>query len=308
MINVLEKKCPSKFRREPNKEGSSMPAETSNSSQKKVVLITGASSGFGLAACRVFLQKGWKVYAALRGGVKRRDLFEGMPLEIIDLDLCDREQIKSTVSLFANLRLDALINNAGYGVFGAAEDVSEEDLRRQMEVNFVGTFLLTQGLLPNLRQHKGAVITVSSVVGRHALPLTSAYCASKFAVEGWMESMAMELAPFGVDCYLIEPGTYPTSFGSGIKWAKSSATYESAIAGYDNLRRKVYDDAKNRKVENIGKKMFQLADSRPRSLRHPMGPDAHATMIAARIVPPNMMHRVATLFLNYLQRRDTKAL
>lgn len=289
-----------------------MLAETESFSPGKAVLITGASSGFGLAACEIFLKRGWKVYAAVRGGMARKDLFAHLgayhpsQFELLPLDLCVRSSISALIEKLSDQRIDALINNAGYGLFGAAEDVSEESLRRQMEVNFLGTFLLTQGFLPKLREVKGVLITVSSVVGRHALPLTSAYCASKFAVEGWMESLAMEIKPFGVSCYLLEPGTYPTQFGSGIDWANppEHSPYKNVSLGYENLRRKIYEGAKNRSISSVGEKMFQLAEKRPKALRHPMGPDAHATMIAARFLPPNLLHRIASQVLNRLQRLD----
>ncbi len=291
-----------------------MPVESQVTSGEKTVLITGASSGFGLAATQAFLDGGWRVFAAVRGGLKRQNLFEAQlkayprKLTLVELDLTLTESIDVLLKGLENERIDALINNAGYGLFGAAEDMSEESLRRQMEVNFFGAFRLTQGLLPKLRACKGVILTVSSVVGRHALPLTSAYCASKFAVEGWMESMAMELAPFGVDCYLLEPGTFPTQFGTGIDWveAKPGSPFAPLYIGYENLRVQTFEAAKSRSVAAVGVKMRKLVESRPKSLRHPVGPDAHATVLAARIVPPNLFHYLSTKVLNYLQRRDLK--
>ncbi|RYZ63172.1 MAG: SDR family NAD(P)-dependent oxidoreductase, partial [Proteobacteria bacterium] len=278
-----------------------MPAQSRNSSKELVVLITGASSGFGFAGCEVFLEKGWKVFAAVRGGPLRQSLFANLQarfpgkLEILNLDLLRRETILDVASRFDNQPLHALINNAGYGLFGAAEDMSEDSLRKQMEVNFHGTVLLTQKLLHALRFSKGSVVTVSSVVGRHALPLTSGYCASKFAVEGFFESLDMEVRPFGVSCYLIEPGTFPTQFGAGIEWAEPLLTspYREVTVGYENLRRRTFETAKNRSIRGVGELMFHLVHRRPNSLRHPIGPDARATMIAARIVPPNLFHSLA---------------
>ncbi len=291
-----------------------MPVESQGTLEEKTVLITGASSGFGLAAARAFLDGGWRVLAAVRGGMKRRELFEELwsfypnKLELLELDLTDANSIDTLLSRVEKESIQALVNNAGYGLFGAAEDISDESIRRQMEVNFFGTFRLTQGLLPKLRVKKGVILTVSSVVGRHALPLTSAYCASKFAVEGWMESMAMELKPFGIDCYLLEPGTFPTQFGKGIDWAtpKLGSPYAPIYVGYENLRIKTFETAKSRSVSAVGMKIRKLVESRPKSLRHPVGPDAHATMLVARIIPPNLFHKLSTKLLNYLQRRDLK--
>jgi NAD(P)-dependent dehydrogenase (short-subunit alcohol dehydrogenase family) len=288
-----------------------MPVESKSEGSEKCVCITGASSGFGLAAAEVFLKNGWTVYAGVRGGMKRAELFAHLwshypqRLKLVELDLTDGTTIEGLVEAFGERPLHALINNAGYGLFGAAEDMTEASLRRQMEVNFFGTFRLTQLLLPKLRASKGAIVTISSVVGRLALPLTSAYCASKFAVEGWMESLSMELQPFGVSCYLVEPGTFPTQFGQAIDWVKprEDSVYKAASSGYDSLRKKVFEGVQNRSVYAVGEKMFALVKRRPNALRHPIGPDARATMIAARVLPPNLLHRLASRSLNFLQRR-----
>lgn len=288
-----------------------MPADSDVFTKEKTVFITGASSGFGLAACEVFLRKGWTVYAAVRGGMQRANLFMSIwdyyphRLKVIELDLTDHDSIHNAAMILGNRPLDALINNAGYGVFGATEDMTEGAMRRQMEVNFFGTFRLTQILLPKLRESKGAIITVSSILGRHALPLTSAYCASKFAVEGWMESLAMELKPFKVNCYLVEPGTYPTKFSSGTDWAVPSvhSPYRDISRGYEAFRDKVYAKARRRSVKSVGEKFHELAERRPGGLRHPMGPDARATVFFARLLPANLLHRIATAVLNYLQRK-----
>ncbi|MES2745851.1 MAG: SDR family NAD(P)-dependent oxidoreductase [Bdellovibrionota bacterium] len=288
-----------------------MPVESKTSRPEKIVCITGASSGFGLAACEVYLKNGWTVYAAVRGGMKRADLFKHIwshfpqRLKLVELDLTDGNTIDALAHSLAEKPLHALINNAGYGLFGAAEDMTESGLRRQMEVNFFGTFRLTQLLLPKLRSSQGSIVTISSVVGRHGLPLTSAYVASKFAVEGWMESLSMELQPFGVKCYLIEPGTFPTQFGTGIDWVQSPQTsvYKEVSEGYDQLRIRIFARVKNRSVYSVGEKMFDLVNRRPSALRHPIGPDSRATMLAARILSPNLLHLIATRLTNYAQRR-----
>ena len=114
------------------------------------------------------------------------------------------------------VKLDALVNNAGYGLFGVFEELSEDLIRKQMEVNFFGCVLLTQALLPSIRATRGVILNLSSMLGFFAPPMSSLYCASKFAIEGWSESLHFELAPHGVRVVLIEPGSFNTQFGSNL--------------------------------------------------------------------------------------------
>ncbi len=286
--------------------------EKKDQPMRKTVLITGATSGFGLVACEEFLSQGWNVLAAARKGKERYPLFSQLfakypeRIEILELDLVDRLSIERLVQLLASRPpIDGLINNAGYGFFGATEDMSDESLRKQMEVNFFGTFTLTQKLLPQLRRSKGVVLTVSSVVGRHSLPLTGAYCASKFAVEGWMESLSAELKPFDIDCYLLEPGGYPTGFGTSLDWAHSSqeSPYFRASEGYKVLREKVSNQSAGKSLKPVGQKMRYLLTRRPSGLRHAIGSDAVATVIFAKILPANVFHNLVSTVMNRLQRK-----
>lgn len=281
---------------------------------QKTVLITGASSGFGLTACEQFLAQGWKVLAAVRGGQDRLPLFAELVakypgcIELLALDLADRQSIERLASVLeTRAPIDGLINNAGYGLFGATEDTTDISLRRQMEVNFFGTFTLTQKLLPALRKSRGVLLTVSSIVGRHALPLTGAYCASKFAVEGWMESLSAELKPFHVDCYLLEPGGYPTGFGTSLDWSEPAegSAYQQATKGYQVLREKVSELSKSKRIAPVGKKMVYLLTKRPSGLRHLVGSDAVLTALFGKLLPANLWHLMISAVINRLQRRNS---
>ena len=163
--------------------------------------------------------------AALRGGsVRATALFaeelQRHPTRLIPLDLhMEKPETFETARRILDERLggklDALVNNAGYGLFGSLEDLSEAQLRHQMEVNFFGPALLTRALLPALRKARGRVINVSSIAGLHAFPLYTAYHASKFALEGLTEALVYELKPHGVQVALIEPGGFSTEFAKG---------------------------------------------------------------------------------------------
>ena len=135
--------------------------------------------------------------------------------------------------------IDILINNAGYGLFGALEDLKDEEIRYQMEVNFFGTVNVTKAFLPMLRTSKGKIFNFSSVFGFMGFPLTSLYCASKYAVEGLTESLRGELAPHGVQVCLIEPGGYRTNFGNNLAWSGGQSVYRQQFQNYQALRQKI---------------------------------------------------------------------
>ncbi|RYZ57899.1 MAG: SDR family oxidoreductase [Proteobacteria bacterium] len=280
---------------------------------QKTVLITGASSGFGLEACDAFLAEGYSVLAAVRGGATRMPLFADLfarysgNIELFELDLLDPASIDRLVTtLESRAPIDGLINNAGYGLFGATEDVSDESLRLQMEVNFFGTFALTQKLLPSLRKTKGVILTVSSIVGRHALPLTGAYCASKFAVEGWMESLSAELKPYDVACYILEPGGYPTGFGTSLSWSEPhlQSAYAAPTKGYQILRENISKQNQGKSIRPVAQKMVYLLSKRPSGLRHLIGSDALMTALFGKILPANLWHNIISLVMNKLQRKN----
>lgn len=282
----------------------SQPAENSDVMKRKKVLITGASSGFGRLAIHRFLRDGWFVIATMRRAQERMELFAGTEesapgrLVILEGDITkkeDRKQLAEWIRAQAENRLDALVNNAGFGLFGAFEDLSEDGIRYQMEVNFFGTLLLTQDLLPSLRQARGCIISVSSFLGIHSLPFTTGYCASKFAVEGWMESMAGELLKHGVNCYLVEPGGYPTAFGDAIAWphVPADSVYAVETARYQELRRQFSEKNAKKDPAAVARLIHRLAVKRPKGLRHAIGADAKAMLLLGRLLPRNLFQRLA---------------
>ncbi|MCI0490636.1 MAG: SDR family oxidoreductase [Blastocatellia bacterium] len=203
---------------------------------EKKVLITGSSSGFGRELVTTFLGEGWTVLAALRDAEHRAEAFEkemsDSPdrLTLLSLDVSE-EGDRVTVARFIEERLggklDCLINNAGFGLFGALEDLSEQQIRHQMEVNFFGLVLLTRKLLPYIRNARGRIINISSVLGYMGMPLATLYCASKHAVEGFSEALYHELKPHGVQVGVIEPGAFRTSFGRNQVWGEGSFDKDS---------------------------------------------------------------------------------
>lgn len=217
----------------------------------RVVLITGCSSGFGRRMVTKFLEDGWMVYATLRRAEDRRILFEDElkryadRLSIGELDVTsapDRRAMADVVRQ-KGLGLDCVVNNAGYMLLGALEDASEDQMRRQFDVNFFGSALLIQELLPYVRESKGTIINVSSVFGFATWPLTSVYCASKYALEGLSESLYQELKPYGVRVTLLEPGSHRTALMENLQWGNrlqgTSSVYQNETVRYRQFREKL---------------------------------------------------------------------
>ena len=187
---------------------------------KKTVLVTGASSGFGRETVRVFVEKGWNVIATMRSPEKEEELSKIEGVMVVRLDVTDkrsiREAVAAGVSRFGGI--DVLVNNAGYGAFGALEVAPDEVIRQQFEVNLFGLIDVTKAVLPGMRERKsGVIINVSSVGGRLTFPFATLYHATKFAVEGLTESLQYELNPLGIRLKIVEPGGYRTNFAGDRK-------------------------------------------------------------------------------------------
>ena len=181
----------------------------------KVILLTGASSGIGYDTAVALAQQGHKVYAAARR-VERMEPLRQYDIVPLKMDVTDEESMKTGVKtlLDAEGRIDVLINNAGYGYFGAVENVPMEDARNQLEVNVFGLARLCQLVLPTMRaQHSGRIINTASVAGRSVFYYGGWYHVSKYAVESLSDAMRMELKPFGIDVVIIEPGAIKTNWG-----------------------------------------------------------------------------------------------
>jgi NAD(P)-dependent dehydrogenase (short-subunit alcohol dehydrogenase family) len=212
---------------------------------EKVWFITGTSRGFGREWAVAALERGDKVAATARNTASLDDLVAnyGDALLPIELDVTDRDAdfaaVKQAHDHFG--RLDIVVNNAGYGQFGFVEELSEQDARDQIETNVFGALWITQAALPYLReQHSGHIIQVSSIGGITAFPLVGMYHASKWALEGFSQALAQEVAPFGVHVTLIEPASFNTD------WSGPSAKTADPLPAYDELRATVHAERSRR--------------------------------------------------------------
>lgn len=181
----------------------------------KTILVTGASSGIGKSIARQLANEGYTVYAAARRLEQMEDL-STLGVKTLKMDItvkADIERVVDTISKESG-GIDCLVNNAGYAIYGAVEDTSIEDARRQFEVNLFGLASITQKVLPYMRSKKaGTIINMSSMGGKIYTPLGAWYHATKHALEGWSDCLRLELAPFNIDVVIIEPGGIKTEFG-----------------------------------------------------------------------------------------------
>lgn len=205
---------------------------------KKVVLVIGASSGMGKSTANILHRQGYTVYGAARRIEEMNDLKE-QGMGVISLDLTKDESIRNAVEIILSKegRIDILINNAGYGSYGAVEDVSLDEARRQFEVNLFSMARLTQLILPSMRKHKyGRIVNISSMGGKIYTPLGAWYHATKHAVEGWSDCLRLEVKDFGIDVVVVEPGGIKTPWGI---IAADHLQNTSGDGAYANLANKV---------------------------------------------------------------------
>jgi NAD(P)-dependent dehydrogenase (short-subunit alcohol dehydrogenase family) len=238
----------------------------------KVWFITGANRGFGREFTESALARGDKVAATSRDLAQLDDLLAkyGDNFLPLKLDVTNRDQAFTTVREAHEKfgKLDVVVNNAGYGLFGAIEEVTTEQLRQQIEVNLFGVFHVTQAVLPILRaQGSGHIIQISTVGGVAAFPTLGAYHASKWALEGMTESLAQEVAGLGIKVTLVEPGGFATD------WAGSSAVHATLNPAYDGVRAAMAEFVKNSPAgqpgdpKAAGAAILTLADAEQPPLR-----------------------------------------
>lgn len=200
---------------------------------KKTVLITGASSGLGNAAAGFFAANGWNVIATMRSPEKETILTQMKNVLVTRLDVQSPDTITDAVAAgIAKFgKIDVLVNNAGYALLGIFEAAGREQIRRQFDVNVFGLMEVTQAILPHFRQQQsGVIINISSFGGQVALPIGSLYNATKFAVEGFSESLAYELSAIGVAVKIVEPGSINTNFRTSVDLIANPHTEYNAVS------------------------------------------------------------------------------
>lgn len=200
----------------------------------KTIIITGASSGFGRETAKLFQERGWNVAATMRSPENEQELSALENVLVIRLDVQDSESIQNavneTIQHFGSI--DVLVNNAGYGLMGVFESATPEQIQKQYAVNVFGLMDVTRAVLPQMRQQgSGTIINISSFGGQVGLPFGSLYNSSKFAVEGFSESLSHEVSTFGIKVKIIEPGGVATNFRTGLEMIKNEIPEYNPIMG-----------------------------------------------------------------------------
>jgi len=242
---------------------------------KKTVLITGCSSGFGKATARYFADKGWNVTATMRNPEAEEELSGLDGVLVTRLDVQDPDSIaqamQASIDRFG--RIDVLVNNAGFGLFGVFEGTPREKIQQQFDVNVFGVMDVIRAILPHFRQNEaGLILNVSSGAGVFTLPMLSLYCASKFALEGFSEALTYELAPLGITVKVVEPGgSLSTNFvqrnGSEAGEVTAPSDYDAFVAGSLSVFEKLSAVA-TATGEDVAKVIYEAASDGSDQLRY----------------------------------------
>ncbi|MBT2730072.1 SDR family oxidoreductase [Bacillus sp. ISL-75] len=269
---------------------------------QKTAIVTGSSSGFGLLTAIELALKGFIVIATMRDVNKAQPLIELAKenqvenfIHVLPLDVTSTESIllfQGKLEKYPSI--DVLVSNAGYALGGFSEELSIEDYRHQFETNFFGLIAVTQAVLPLMRAKKqGRIINMSSISGRFGFPGLSAYVASKHALEGYSESLRLELKPFGIDVSLIEPGSFQTNI-----WASVDGMGVNAESPYASYMEKIVNEIEGGKAGHgnpieVAKLAAQIA-SQPKSpdLRYPIGAGVKNMLTIKNFLPWKLLESI----------------
>jgi NAD(P)-dependent dehydrogenase (short-subunit alcohol dehydrogenase family) len=256
-----------------------------NNQQALVAVVTGSSSGIGLATSLALARSGYLTYATLRNLAKRDSIQsiaekQHLPIRTVQLDVTDENSVKNAIqSILSEAgRIDVLVNNAGYGLTGAFEDIEIDEIKALYETNLFGVIRVTQAVLPTMRkQRSGRIINISSGAGRIGYPGGSAYVSSKFALEGLSESMAYEIEQFGIRTVLVEPGFVKTNFGENIAIAKKAQDPNSPYSQMmiqmksSSYRRRMVENASD--ADLVASVIIEAVTAKEPNLRYLAGED-----------------------------------
>jgi len=271
---------------------------------EKTALITGASSGFGLLTTVTLARRGWHVLATMRD-LKRRGKLESAAkaagvlqnIEFHALDVTNAKQIATLADEIAQrlTPLDAIVNNAGFALPGFADDITDAELREQFETNFFGATAVTRAFLPQLRrQGSGHIVMISSISGRMGFPGVGSYAASKFALEGWTETLRYELKPLGIQVALVEPGAFETDI-----WTRNAKLSAGLLdpnspnaARIPAWRSRVEGQRKKADPQVVADTIVAVLENPSPRLRYVVGTDAKAGLLLRKLLPWSLFERL----------------
>jgi len=264
---------------------------------KKIAIITGASSGFGLLTTLELAKKDYLVIATMRNLEKQGTLLSQVTqlnlqqnIKVQQLDVTDQNSIHNFQLFLKEInRIDLLINNAGYANGGFVEEIQVDEYRKQFETNLFGAISITRLVLPYMRKQRiGKIINISSISGQVGFPGLSPYVSSKYALEGWSESLRLELKAFGIDVALIEPGSYNTNIWEvGKQLATNQSDTTSPYKEYmDKIQKHINSgsDTFGNPID-VAKKVVDIAEAKRTTLRYPIGKGVKFMILARKILP-----------------------
>jgi NAD(P)-dependent dehydrogenase (short-subunit alcohol dehydrogenase family) len=282
------------------------------------VLVTGCSTGLGLETALHLAERGFRVYATLRDLEQRPVVMaaaaeRGVELGVLELDLTDPQSIERAVgaAVAESGGIFALVNNGGVGLRGCLEDVSADEVRRVFEANVFGTIAVTQAVLPHMRAAgRGRIVTITSVGGRISAFGVGVYCASKFAQEGLGEALALEVAPFGVQAVLIEPGMIKTTRwtehrGTAARALDAASPYREMFRASEAMADRIVERSRTRPADVAEAVHHALTTDKPR-MRYVVGRPASVVLMLRRYLPSQLFERV--YFGSFLRRVRRRAL
>ena len=273
-----------------------------NNQQQPVAVVTGSSSGIGLATSLALSKNGYRTYATMRNLAKRDSIQsvadkQHLSIRVVQLDVTDENLINNAIQsiLSESGRIDLLVNNAGYVLTGAFEDIGIDEIKALYETNVFGVIRVTQAVLPIMRkQGSGRIINISSGAGRVGYPGDSAYVSSKFALEGLSESMAFEVEQFGIKTVLVEPGFIRTSIGENIAIAKKSqrpnSTYSQMMQRMSSYRGKMLENAPD--ADLVADVVLEAATAKEPNLRYLAGKDVQQMVAAKKSMSDEEFHKM----------------
>ncbi len=255
----------------------------------KTVLITGSSTGIGKAAVDYFVSKGWNVAATMRTPEKAQDFVKADNLRLYALDVTDTSSIRKAIdqTIIDFGKIDVIVNNAGYGAVGIFEKATPEEIQKQFDTNVFGVMNVIREILPYFRKKKnGTIINITSMGGLITFPLYSLYHGTKWALEGFGESLQFELRPFNIKVKNVEPGAIKTDF-----YTRSMNIFKNpAINDYDQYEKVVFENTQSAEKnapgpEVVAKKIFQAANDSSFRIRYAVGGQGPLLLLMRKILP-----------------------
>lgn len=276
--------------------------------QPQIALVTGAGAGIGMSVARALARENFRVYAGVRNLKRAIKDYKNDPPNIIPvlLDVNKQNHISKTVTKITTTdgRIDILVNNAGFGMYGVFEELTNNQIREQLETNYFACLQLCRAVIPGMKKRSfGKIINISSVLGFQALPTGTAYTSSKFALEGFSESLRYELFIFGIHVSLIEPGLIETNFKKNIQFSKQSANLDSEYHFLNQMMNREYQGISTTSSK-AAKKIVKIINKKKPKVRYRIGLDCHLIWLLQKTTPMFLRDWIMKKYIRSLVKKQ----